>query len=236
MKTIGLLGFGQFGQFITPHLSSHALVLAHDPADQTGRAQTPLVEVCAQELVLFAVPAQSFEAVCQQAAPLIPASTLIADVTSVKIRPLQILAHYFPTHEILGTHPIFGPQSGRDGISGLPIVVTNLSWIPAHYEQALQFLSQTLGLRVIEKTAEEHDLEMAHVQGLSHFIGRALAQLDIQAYDTSTASYKQLVQLKNLLKDDSWELFKTIQQENPYAAEVRKNFLSTLQSLEDALN
>jgi prephenate dehydrogenase len=33
------------------------------------------------------------------------------------------------------------------------------------------FSEESLELKVIEKTAEKHDREIAYVQGLSHFVG-----------------------------------------------------------------
>ena len=230
-RSIGIIGFGQFGRFVAAHLAPHATVLTYD----TKESVNALLDVCSSDLVLFAVPAQDLESACKVAAPHVRPTTLVADVCSVKVRPLETLQTHFPTHEILGTHPIFGPQSGKSGIKGLPLVLCNVSWTTKHYLAAKHFLTQDLGLTVIEKTPEEHDKEMARVQGLAHFIGRALLNLNIQDYDTSTASYHQLVELRDLLKDDSWELFKTIQNENPYAREVRAEFLETLASLEAKL-
>jgi prephenate dehydrogenase len=92
-----------------------------------------------------------------------------------------------------------------------------------------------LQLEVIEKTPEEHDSEMAYVQGLSHFVGRALSIMQIKDFESATKSYKQLLALENLVGSDSWELYKTIQNANPYTQEVRNTFLETLQDLETKL-
>lgn len=233
METVGIIGFGQFGQFLMQHLEPHLDVHAYDI---NGKSPHSLEEVCACDVVIFAVPVQSLEAACKKAAPFLKESTRIADVASVKVRPLEILRTYFPDHALLGTHPIFGPQSGKDGIAGLPIVFSNLSWNESEYQKVREFCSSTLGLHVIERSPDEHDREMAHVMALSHFIGRALKHLDIKDYETNTFSYHQLVELRDLLKEDSWELFETIQKENPYAQEVRTNFLKELRSLEERLN
>ncbi|MES2225277.1 MAG: prephenate dehydrogenase [Patescibacteria group bacterium] len=235
MKTVGIVGYGQFGRFMAAHLSKYAQVRAFDVAGKEGVLLVSLTDVASSDLLIFAVPVQNLEEACEQVVPHVSPGALIVDVSSVKMRPLAILKAYFPDHEILGTHPIFGPQSGKDGIEGLPLVVANVSWTSEHYNQILRFLSGTLGLHVIERTPEEHDREMARVQGLTHFIGKALVRLDIQEYETGTMSYNQLIKLRELLKDDSWELFKTIENENPYAQEVREGFLTTLAILEKEL-
>ena len=236
MKTpthIGLIGFGAFGQFMAKHLSLHVPVRAYDPAHEDH--STDLAAVCSSELIIFAVPFNAFEEAAQSAMPFITPGTHIADVTSVKVKPLEILQKHFPRNPILGTHPIFGPQSGKEGIEGLPIVLSNISWNTESYAAARMFLTDTLKLRVIEKTPEEHDREMAHVQGLAHFIGRALNEMDIHNYDTNTFSYHQLVELRDLLKDDSWELFETIQNANPHAKEVRMKLMHAFHALEEQL-
>lgn len=232
---MGIIGFGQFGQFMATHLKPHTEVVACDIHESTDASLSTLEQVSKCDIVIFAVPAQELENAVSAAVPYIAPGTLITDVSSVKVRPLQILQKHFPQNELLGTHPIFGPQSGKNGIVGLPIVLANVSWSPEHYEMIRLFFSQKLGLRVIERTPEEHDKEMAHVQGLAHFIGRAVSHLHIRDYETGTLSYHHLVELRDLLKDDSWELFKTIENENPYAQDVRKDFLETLHLLDEKL-
>ena len=43
-------------------------------------------------------------------------------------------------------------------------------------------------------------------------------------------------ELRDLLKEDSWELFQTIEKENPHAKAVREKFLQELQRLETLLD
>lgn len=234
-RNIGIIGFGAFGQFLARHLSPHAEVRAYDPHPDLKNLTSDLKTVCASDLIIFAVPFKSLEEAAKSAQPYISPTTPLTDVTSVKVRPLQILQEYFPHNPLLGTHPIFGPQSGKGGITGLPIVLSNISWGSDEYAAAKTFLTDTLKIRVIEKTPEEHDREMAHVQGLAHFLGRALKDMDIKDYETNTFSYHQLVELRDLLKDDSWELFETIQNANPHASDVRTKLMSTLQALEKQL-
>ncbi|MEK7063123.1 MAG: prephenate dehydrogenase/arogenate dehydrogenase family protein [Patescibacteria group bacterium] len=230
---VGVIGYGQFAQFAIPLVSKLSEVIAYDIAG--GEGTKTLQEVCSTDLVVFAVPAQAFDAACAAAQQFIQPTTLIADISSVKVGPIAMMRKYFLNNEILGTHPIFGPQSGKDGIVGLPIVLFNVSWTESHYAACKDFLGGTLKLHVIEQSAEQHDKEMARVQGLTHFIGRALGSIDMTAYPTSTKSYTHLLELVELLKNDSWDLFRTIQMENPYAENVRKEFLAELHDLEEKL-
>jgi prephenate dehydrogenase len=115
-------------------------------------------------------------------------------------------------------------------------VITNVSCRNERYTALKRFLKQTLALKVIEQTAVQHDEEMARVQALTHLIGRAITELQIGSYATNTKSYSHLLELKELLKNDSWELFVTIQNANPQAEPVRKAFLDTITSLEQRLS
>jgi prephenate dehydrogenase len=226
---IAIIGYGQFGQFMAKHLKPYFTVVPI-------KRDTDPKKVATCDIVIFAVPWSGLETAITTLKPYIQKEALILDVTSVKQKPLALLTKHFPTHEILGTHPIFGPQSGKHGLTGLPIVLCNISFTKPHYTAVTKFLKQTLKLQVIEETAIEHDTEMARVQGLTHFIGRALLQLDIKSYATNTKSYAQLLELKRLLANDSWELFTTIQNTNPEAKIVRKELLTTLAALERDLS
>jgi len=157
--------------------------------------------------------------------------TIVLDVTSVKVKPLALIKRHFKGYQILGTHPVFGPQSSKNGIEGLPVVLCNVSCKPKTYIAIKSFLKKKLLVQVIEQTAKQHDHEMAHVQGLAHFIGRALKHIDIKDYVTATQSYRQLLELRDLLQNDSWELFQTIQNENPEAKKVRRSLLKELSDL-----
>jgi prephenate dehydrogenase len=237
---IGILGYGQFGEFMTKHLAPHTEVHVYSRREvralpEGARAAT-LQEACAADIVIFAVPMNAFEVLCVETKDLIPKTSVIVDVTSVKVPPLALLKKYFPSHQIVGTHPIFGPQSGKDGIAGLPLVLCNVSCAQETYILARNFCSQTLGLVIHETTPEKHDAEMASVQGLTHFIGRALAEMHVSDSPLATQSYKQLVELIRLVGSDSWELFQTIENENPDAHVVRAEFLKTLHSLEERLH
>ncbi len=244
IKTIGIYGYGAFGKLMARELSKYFEILTHSPSLKPGssdmHARYVTLKELAQEseILVFAVPVQFLDGVAENIAKqdFLPRHLPLLDVSSVKVYPLEILQKYFPDNPLLGTHPIFGPQSvERYGLAGSKIVLCNESFNKESYQDIKNFLSKDLKLQVLEKSAQEHDREMAYIQGLSHFIGRALAEMNIDEFNTETFSYKHLVELKDLLKDDSWELFKTIQNYNPYAKKMRKDFLDMLKYLNKKL-
>jgi prephenate dehydrogenase len=241
-KKIIIVGNGQFGKFIKIHLEKYFEVEIFDREIMVNLALKNIsadfsLEKIETDFIILAVPLPSLEEVCKTFENKISTKTIIVDVTSVKVKPLQIIEKYFPNNKfkILGTHPIFGPQSGKNGIENLPMVLTNVSLSEEEYLQIKNFLGKIYKLKIIEKTASKHDEEMVYIQGLSHFIGRALKALNIQEYETATSSYKQLISLKNLVGSDSFELYKTIQNGNPATKNIRKKFLEQLLKLEKDL-
>lgn len=240
MNEIGIIGFGQFGQFMARHLARFFDVAVFDNAGLETEAEKIGVKwrdfeiVAGKEIVIFAVPLQSFEAVLKRTAPYLQEDALCLDVCSVKIKPLELMRRYLPeTVEIIGTHPLFGPQSGRDSIEGLRIALCPVR--SAQTEKVRAFLAETLKLNVLEKSPEEHDREMAHVQALTHFVARALDELHVEESDLATVSYEELMRAARLVSEDSWELFQTIQQGNPFADKKRQAFIEKLIELETRL-
>jgi len=225
---IAIVGYGQFGKFMAKHLRPHARII---PITRTSNP----VLIAKAQIVILAVPFQHLTEAVETIKPFVRPEVYIIDVTSIKEAPLALLANHFPHHHILGTHPIFGPRSGKRGIVGLPIVLTNVSFPPTAYRAVKKWIGTALGLRIIELTATAHDEQMALVQGLTHFIGRAVTNMGITSLPTNTASYQHLVELQNLIGNDSWELFTTIQNGNPRAGAIRREFLSTLLKLDAQL-
>jgi len=238
---IGIIGFGQFGQFMAQHLAPFFEIAVCDNADRQIEAEKIGVKwrqfetVAGKEIVIFAVPLKSFETVLRRAVPFLQTDALCLDVCSVKMKPLELMSEILPeTVEIIGTHPLFGPQSGRIGIEGLRIALCPLR--TTQTEKVRAFLADELKLNVLEKSPEEHDREMAHVQALTHFVARALDELHVEESDLATVSYEELMRAARLVSEDSWELFQTIQQGNPFADTKRRAFIEKLIELENRLS
>jgi prephenate dehydrogenase len=228
ISSVAIVGNGQFGTFMAEWLAPYLEVRLLGRADDVSVVRKV-------DAVIFAVPFGALPTAIATVKPNVRPETLIMDVTSIKVAPLQLLQEAFPTHQIIVTHPIFGPQSGKNGIAGLPIVVTNVSATAEVYTAICAFLRDTLALRVVEQSADQHDRDMADIQALTHLIGRTLIRLDIKSHDTDTRSYEQLLELCNLLRFDSFELFETIQNGNPHAKAVRDAFRAELDALEEEL-
>ena len=238
MREIGIIGFGQFGRFMAQHLAPFYDVSVCDNAALQTEAEKINVKwrdfetVARKEIVIFAVPLSGFEQVLRRAVPFLRSDAICFDVCSVKMQPLEMMSRILPeTVEIIGTHPLFGPQSGREGIAGMRVALCPVR--TSKTNEIKRFLTEKLKLRVFEKSPEAHDEEMAHVQALTHFVARALDELHVFDSELATVSYEELMRAARLVSEDSWELFQTIQQGNPFAGEKRKEFIEKLIELEN---
>ncbi len=207
----------------------------HVDAEKIGVKWRDFETVAGCKIVVFAVPLQSFETVLRRSRSFLQIGAMCFDVCSVKIEPLRLMREILPASvEIIGTHPLFGPQSGREGIAGLRVAFCPLRTSKA--AEIKRFLTEDLKLKVFEKTPEEHDREMAHVQALTHFVARALDELHIADSELATVSYEEMMRAARLVSEDSWELFQTIQKGNPFAGEKRKTFIEKLIELENRMD
>ncbi len=240
-KTLGLFGAGAFGGFALHHLKPHFDVRVCDP-DIESRGEFPRIGVrpasmseCAGcDIVLLCVPVQVLEPVCRQIAPLVKAGSLVIDTASVKVKPARILRETLPAGvDIVCTHPLFGPQSGDSGITGLKISVCEIRGNRA--SQVGEFLSARLGLDVIVTTPEAHDRELAYVQGLTHLLGRIFIELGLERFAQTTKSFDLLTEAVSFIREDSEQLFNAIERDNPYAATARQEFFDAVAALAERL-
>ncbi len=226
---LGLIGFGAFGRLTARHLSERFEILAYDPVatDDLGLVQlTGLAEAAACPIVILAVPVEALEATVKAIAPHVAPNALIIDVGSVKVLPARLMAEGLPQGvRLVGTHPLFGPQSGKDGIAGLRIAVCPINDDRAARRVAA-FCRKILGLKVFAVSPEDHDREAAVVQGLTHLIARVLLAMEPLPSRMTTASFERIMQAVEMVRHDSPAVFRAIERDNPFAAGVRERFFA----------
>ena len=240
MTTLGIVGFGSFGRFMAGHLRSRFTICVHDRLDvadeaaQLGVRSAPLPEVAASEVLVLAVPVQNMEEVLLELRGLPRLPEMVLDVGSVKVKPLDLMARCLPKRvDIVGTHPMFGPQSGRHGIAGLKVVLCPLRVSTRRLTAIRNLLERELRLEVLDMSPEVHDSEMAYIQGLTHWMAKALREIKLPDLSLATPAYRHLLKIEENLREDSAALFRTIQTENPFAAAARAELMAKLVEIEN---
>ncbi|KAF8055326.1 TYRAAT2 [Scenedesmus sp. PABB004] len=221
--TVGIVGFGTFGQFMarrfvqaghrviatsrTPYFAEAAALGAeyYEDAD----------DFCEEhpDVVVLATSILSTEPVVR-ALPLarLKRSTLFVDVLSVKVFPKQLLLRLLPPEvDILCTHPMFGPDSGKGSWEGLNFMyeAVRLGDDPRRAARLENFLAffRGQGCRMVEMSCEEHDRQAASTQFVTHTVGRMLGAMELGSTDINTRGYEALLQLVENTRHDSFDLY-----------------------------
>ncbi len=236
-STVGIMGFGAFGRLMARHLQPHFALRVFDPAhppapDAAGKGlvAASIAEVGACDVVILAVPVAAIAKAVADLSPHLRAGALVLDVGSVKLGPARELQAGLPDHvEIIGTHPLFGPQSARDGVAGLKIAICPIRGRSAGRVAA--FLRRHLRLQVIMTTADAHDREVAMVQGLTHLIAKILVRMEPLPQRMTTASFELLLRATEMVRHDAPNVFMAIERANPHAKAVRDRFFALAEEM-----
>ena len=178
------------------------------------------------DLVLLCVPAQAMTQVLNQLRPFIPKGTIVADICSVKVRPLEEMTLLHPG-PVVGTHPLFGPKPQE----GEPLRV---AVCPGRGEEScrqVETLLARLGFAPFRATAGEHDRAMAYVQGLNFVstVAYLASHASHEEFDRFlTPSFRRrLDAAKKLILEDA-DLFRLIYEANPYSLEAVRSYRNYL--------
>jgi prephenate dehydrogenase len=236
---IGVYGMGRFGSFWAKELADHGFeVIAYSrrsknvpPGVRPGTEE----EVLTTSALFFCVSISSFRDVLARTSGSIGKDTVVMDTCSVKLYPAKVMQELLPSSvQSIATHPMFGPDSGRDGVSGLPLVICPvnckqeiLSWWAHEFAR--------WGLDVIRMSCDQHDREAAWSQGITHFVGRTLSELSLGDTKLATKGYKSLMSVVEQTCNDPIQLFYDLQRYNPYARDMRMELKGALDTVMDVL-
>ncbi|HXB76066.1 MAG TPA: prephenate dehydrogenase [Bradyrhizobium sp.] len=229
VRSIGILGFGAFGRLIAAHLHPYFSLFACDPA-LTAEDQRHdhvrfgnVCDIARCDLVILAVPIGDLSSALREIRPHLRPGGIVVDVSSVKVRPIALMkAELPPFVDIVGTHPLFGPQSASHGIVGRKIALCPVRGSSA--PRIAAFLRHALKLAVYIVSPEEHDRQAAIVQGITHLVAKVLVRMEPLPTRLATASFDHLIRATEMVRYDAASVFLAIERENPYAAEVREQF------------
>jgi len=237
---VGIYGLGRFGSFWAKALSSNCEVVAYNRTAgkdiPDGVAKASLDELAGCDTIFLCVAISSFKDVFKQLAPRLKPGTLVMDTCSVKTYPATVMTECLPPGiSLIATHPMFGPDSGKDGLKGLPFVFCPLRCDSARADRWRSMLSG-MGLKVLEMDCERHDREAAYSQGVTHFVGRVLDELHLKPTELATVGYKRLMSIVEQTCNDPLQLFYDLQRYNPYAHSMHVELKRALETVILALD
>ncbi|KAG0489206.1 hypothetical protein HPP92_008017 [Vanilla planifolia] len=248
---IAIIGFGNFGKFIAKGLQRQGhVVLATSRSDYTT--------YCREHRIQFS---RSMDAICEEKPDVwlicssilstenvvrsipfhkLKPNTIFADVLSVKQFPRNLFLDVLPPEfGIVCTHPMFGPESGKDGWAGLPFVFepVRIAHGSLQARNCQRFLSifEHEGCRMVQMSCEEHDRHAAGSQFITHTIGRILSQLKLESTPINTKGYETLLKLTENTVSDSFDLYYGLFVYNVNAKEQIENLERAFDSVKQKL-
>lgn len=229
IHSFGLIGYGHFGAFLHKlaqrHLPDSDLKIHARKQAPDGLLFFPLEEVAACDVVVLAVPISEYKAVLERIGPHLSAKSILIDVATVKKYTGDLMRRAADGRPFIAMHPMFGPESytkrGGDP-SGFRIVITEHTLGPGDYQILLERL-RGVGFSILEKSADEHDRDLAETLFLTHYIGQVIARGGFERTDIDTVSFGYLMDAVDSVRHDA-QLFEEVCRFNPYCRRVIERF------------
>jgi prephenate dehydrogenase len=231
-KSVAIVGMGRFGKTLYRLLSEDFHIVAWDNNSlvrktlrltRGDKIALSKEDVFACDVIFYTVPISAFEKTLRTHKAHLHSNHLLIDTLSVKLYPAGIIKRILGKSgpRAMLTHPMFGPDSSRDGFRGLPIVMDRYTSREDEYRFWKRFFRKK-GLKIVELGPRDHDRLAAGSQGVVHFIGRLLEEFGFHPTPIDTLGAKKLHELQGQVCRDTWELFLNLQNYNPYTSDMRE--------------
>ncbi len=133
------------------------------------------------DCIILCTPVGLFEQLLLQMAPALKAGAIVTDVGSTKRSAVNLAQKFLPpTVNFVGSHPMAGSEkrgvefARADLFEGSVCITTPVSQTNPQALEMIENLWQTLGMRVIRLSPDEHDRRVAMVSHLPHAVAAAL--------------------------------------------------------------
>ncbi|MBD5539194.1 MAG: prephenate dehydrogenase [Desulfovibrio sp.] len=225
-KTVIVGSRGRMGAMLLARAREAGLAVGGVDQPLTPRAlETALAGA---DLALLCVPAAVFEEVARAVTARLAPGAVLADITSVKERPLRQMEGLWPG-PVVGTHPLFGPKPAP-GADQPVAVVAGKGAEEAHLARVEGFFS-ALGCRTFRCSAATHDRAMARIQNTNFITNLAYFALlageeELLPFLTPSFERRKAAAAKMLTEDA--ELFGGLFEANAHSHEAVRQYRKML--------
>ena len=228
---VGIVGgTGKLGTWFADLLEPYA-----EKVFRVGRhtALTPDETARRCDVVVISVPIAQTVEVIKEIAPLVSEQGLLMDLTSIKREPVEAMLRYSRA-EVIGAHPLFGPESAADGELRVAVCPGRGNiWL-----NRLLGIFQDSGLKVMVLSPEKHDRMMGLIQGVNHLSTFALGMCVSRSgfgleelLNCSTLTFaSRLDRIRSMLNQPE-ELFGSLLMDNPSAGEFMDHYVEATKEL-----
>ena len=239
-NNVVIIGAGRFGSYLGRQLRKHGIsndyILADGSASRSTdyTLRTPDYILGKAETVIFCVPIQNFKDALRKYVPSLSQECVVYDTCSVKFHPCEWMKRAFEgrKNEVIGLHPLYGPQSAPNTMAGQRMAVCGVHGEDLQKQAQLDW--EPFNIALIHVTPKEHDKQMA-TQVLNHFVGRASAACGITRVPLSTKTHENFMDIQDLVMGNSEELFFDMNKYNPFAPEIRRKVIASAKKLDAKL-
>lgn len=245
-KVLILGGTGEMGQWFTPFFREEGYEVTvwgkGGKAEIAERLGVPYASdldaaIPESDIVIVSVPISVTEETIAETAPKMKEGSLLMDLTSTKVRPVEAMKKFAPEGvEILGTHPMFGPTIPC--IRGQTVILVPVEGRSGKWFPEIKELFERKGAHVQVTTAAEHDRLVSVVQGLTHFayisIGTTVEKLGFDVKRSRkfvSPVYDIMLDFVGRILGQNPYLYALIQMENPAVLDVHEAFISECERL-----
>lgn len=204
----------------------HQVLGVDQPLTEKNLAQ--LAKECGA--IFICVPAGAMAEVLALLVPhltTVPPFPVLADITSVKMRPLQQMEAAY-SGPVVGTHPLFGPKPLE---TDLRVCITPGQTAEERHIRLIERLFTDIGCATFRSTAEEHDMAAASIQGLNFISSLAyfatLAEHEEWLPFLTPSFRRRLDAARKMLTEDA-PLFEWLFEANPMSQESVRQYRAFL--------
>lgn len=242
MKKVAIIGYGRFGELLARLCANEFDVYIVESdlkraerAARTGYSCVTLEYTKNVDYIFLAVPISEIENLLIKLSPLMNSQQVVIDMCSVKVHPVKLMRKYLKTAQILGTHPMFGPDSAKKGLKGLQIAICPINIDPVNLQTIKDFWTNK-DVAVIETTPEDHDKDAAYSLAFTHTIAKIIVGTNIPDVRFTTRSFNDITEIATLTAKDTDQLFHDMLFYNPYFSEMKTKLEESIKSVSSKLN
>jgi prephenate dehydrogenase len=179
-----------------------------------------VAEAASQEVVLLAVPVSRMQSVLRHIRGYLRPGALVIDVCAVKAKPTRWMKALLPRNvEILGAHPLFGPDSCAGSLRGHTVVLCPVRIRRRRLAEIRRGIEREHA-RTLVMVPEKHDRMIAETIFLTQYIGRLVGRARLGHWNGVTLNYDRLQSVVEAAIHDSPRLFVDMRKYNAHGARV----------------
>ena len=236
-KVISVYGYGRFGKFWADILTADFKVKVYSRRGLKPEEVNPGIEITDEkgifdcDALFYCVAISSLEDVLIKSSGNFKEGTIVFDTCSVKVKPAEWMQKHVPaSNPVIATHPMFGPDSYYNAKEPLPMVMANIRAVETDFQWWVDYFTRKF-IRVEKMSPEQHDEMVAYSQGITHYIGRVLADLNLKSTKINTLGYQKLMEIIQQTCNDNWQLFVDLQRYNPYTKKMRQDLHESIEKI-----